>query len=388
MNQESRDRPRRRGERGIFERPAGSNIWWIRFADKNGRIRRQKVGPKGLAKRLYEKRKTQVREGKFFPELLANTKGPTFAEAMDDYITRKEPVWKASKEWKRIGEKWKERFKGRDLNSIGRADIAQEISSLARRGLKPGTVNRHLTLLKAFFHDAVVNGELEVDPARFVKKLRENNERVRFLSGAEEQRLMDTLPPKYRSVVRFAILTGMRRGEVFNLRSSDIDFATRNMVIQEPKEGRIKRLPMSQAVYDLLVGELPKGGKEPASFDRVFPFDPHNFVNRIFILAVRRAEIQDFRFHDLRHTFASRLIMKGVDLVTIGKLMGHHGTRMTERYAHLTEQRLRDAVELLTDTGTTTDTKDSENQKDQWAVQVSNLRPPACKLCSGHETPM
>ncbi len=378
-NQKPQDNGRLPSDRGVFQQPPGSGQWSVRYADANGKIHREKVGPKGLARRVYEKRKTQVREGKFFPELLANTKGPTFAEAIDDYITRKEPVWKASKEWKRIGEKWKERFKGRDLNSIGRADIAQEISSLARRGLKPGTMNRHLTLLKAFFHDAVVNGELEVDPARFVKKLRENNERVRFLSGAEEQRLMDTLPPKYRSVVRFAILTGMRRGEVFNLQWKDLDFATRNMVIQEPKEGRIKRLPMSQAVYDLLVGELSKGGKEPASSDRVFPFDPHNFVNRIFIMAVRRAEIQDFRFHDLRHTFASRLIMKGADLVTIGKLMGHHGTRMTERYAHLTDERLRDAVELLTDTGTTTDTKDSENQKDQWAVQVSNLRPPACK---------
>jgi integrase len=317
-NQESQDRPRRHGERGIFERPAGSNIWWIRFADKNGRIRRQKVGPKGLAKRLYEKRKTQVREGKFFPELLANTKGPTFAEAMDDYITRKEPIWKSSKEWKRIGEKWKERFKGRDLSGIERADIEQEISTLARRlkrgtvnRLKPGTVNRHVTLLKAFLHDAMINGELAADPACLVKKLREDNERVRFLSEAEQQRLIDTLPPKYRSVVRFAILTGMRRGEVFNLQWRDIDFATRNMTVREPKEGRIKCLPMSQAVYDLLVGGLPHQSTEHASGDRVFAFDPHNFVNRVFIPAVRRAEIQDFRFHDLRHTFATRLIMKG-----------------------------------------------------------------------------
>jgi hypothetical protein len=69
--------------------------------------------------------------------------------------------------------------------------------------------------------------------------------------------------------------------------------------------------------------------------------------------------------------------MKGVDLATIGKLMGHHGIRMTERYAHLTEERLRAAVEMLTDTST--DTGDGENQKSQWAVQVLNLRPPACK---------
>jgi integrase len=375
-NQESEDRPRRRGERGIFERPPGSNVWWIRFADANGRIRRQKVGPKGLAKRLYEKRKTQVREGKFFPETVTHAKGLKFADAMDEYIKRKEPVWKAGKEWERIGEKWKERFQGRDLSSIERADIMREISAFAR-GLKPGTVNRHLTLLKAFLRDAVANGEVAIDPARFIKKLRENNERVRFLSEAEEQRLMGALPQKYRAVVRFAIFTGMRRGEIFNLQLRDIDLATRNMVVREPKEGRIKRLPISQAAYDLLVSQLPREGTHQTLFDRVFAFDPHNFVNRVFIPAVRRAKIQDFRFHDLRHTFATRLIMKGSDLVTIGKLMGHHGTRMTDRYAHLSDERLRDAVELLTDT--TTDTDGRDEQKSQWAVQVSNLRPPACK---------
>jgi integrase len=104
-------------------------------------------------------------------------------------------------------------------------------------------------------------------------------------------------------------------------------------------------------------------------------------VNRVFIPTVRRAEIQDFRFHDLRHSFASRLAMKGVDLATIGKLMGHHGIRMTERYAHLTEDRLRAAVETLTDTPT--DNEGDDERENQWAVQVSNLRPPACKLCSG-----
>jgi len=157
-------------------------------------------------------------------------------------------------------------------------------------------VNRHLTLLKAFLRDAVRNGELASDPARFLKKLRENNERVRFLSAAEEQRLMEALPPKYRPAVRFAILTGMRRGEIFGLQWRDIDFANRLMMIKEPKESRTKRLPMSQAVYDLLVGELNKEGREQASLGRVFACDPHNFVNRVFIPVVRRVESKTSAF--------------------------------------------------------------------------------------------
>jgi integrase len=106
-------------------------------------------------------------------------------------------------------EKWKERFKGRRLREITRGEVQGEVSTFALN-VKSGTVNRHLTLLKAFFRDAVDNGAIENNAAQFVKKLRENNERVRYLTEAEEQRLFTELPEKYRPVVLFAILTGMR----------------------------------------------------------------------------------------------------------------------------------------------------------------------------------
>jgi len=346
----------------------------VRYVDARGKLHREKVGPKGLAQQVYEKRKTQIREARFFPEFLLRAKGPTFADAMDKFINRKAPMWKGWKEWKRIGEKWKYHFNGRYLRSIARLEIEQRVSALAATR-KPGTVNRHLTLLKAFLRNAVANGNLVEDPARFVKKLRENNQRVRFLSDAEQERLFDALPKKYRPVVRFAILTGLRRGETFQLEWRDIDFVNRTLTVREPKEGRTKRLPMSHAAYELLLGERPASPR--CSNRRVFPFDAHNFVNRIFIPSVRRSEIQDFRFHDLRHCFASRLAMRGVDLATIGTLMGHHDIRMTQRYAHLTEDRLRAAIELATDTAT--DTSDLEEQKSQWVVQGLNLRPSACK---------
>jgi integrase len=318
----------------------------------------------------------QVREQGFFPERTKGS-GQTFADAMDSYLTRRESFWKAGPEWKRIGEKWKERFKGRRLREITRGDVQGEVSTFALN-VKSGTVNRHLTLLKAFFRDAVDNGAIEKNSAQFVKKLRENNERVRYLTEAEEERLFTELPEKYRPVVLFAILTGMRRGEIFKLERRDVDLDRRIITVRDPKEGMTKRLPISQSVCALLVSAFKSSANDdPRPGDRVFPFDAHNFVNRVFIPTVRRAEIQDFRFHDLRHSFASRLAMKGVDLATIGKLMGHHGIRMTERYAHLTEDRLRAAVETLTDTPT--DTEGDDERENQWAVQVSNLRPPACK---------
>jgi integrase len=124
-------------------------------------------------------------------------------------------------------------------------------------------------------------------------------------------------------------------------------------------------------------GKLLDDSVEHTPETRVFGFDSHNFVNRVFIPLVQEQEIQDFRFHDLRHTFATRLAMKGVDLATIAKLMGHHGIRMTERYAHLSEDRLREAAEMLTDTRT--DTGPSDDSEKWWVVQGLNLRPSACK---------
>jgi hypothetical protein len=167
----NKDKSTKRRERGVFERPAGSGIWWVRYADGSGKIHREKVGPKGLARKVYEKRKVQVREGKFFPEQIRSKgPGPTFAEAIDEYVSRHEPLWKAFGEWKRIAGKWKDRFNGRFLDSIVRNDIEQVVSTLARQ-VKPGTVNRHLTLLKAFFRDAVANKKLENNPAQFIKKV-------------------------------------------------------------------------------------------------------------------------------------------------------------------------------------------------------------------------
>jgi len=361
------------GERGVFKR---DDKWWVCYADASGRIHRESVGSKTMARNVYQLRKTQIREGKFFPELIRNP-GPTFAEVIDDFIETHEARWKAAAEWKRLGGKLKLQFQGR-IRQLSRAQIQRWVDLRAAK-VKPGTVNRSLTLLKSCLQNAVANGVLNENPARFVKKLPEHNERMRFLSADEETRLFDELPEKYHPLFHVALLTGLRRGEIFGLEWRDLDFENGFLTVRDPKEGKTKRLPISEHVRSLLLA-VPRDGV------RVFPWNAHNFERRVFLPAVRHAEIQDFRFHDARHTFASRLAMAGVDLLTIGKLMGHSGTRMTERYAHLCQSHLRSAVEKLT--GTATDTAKSEDQESQWAVQVSNLRPPACKLCSGQKTPM
>jgi integrase len=321
---------------GVFERDKGSGEWWVRYTGADGKIHREKVGTKSLAKQIYLKRKNQVREEHFLGPKQSSV---AFRAAMDKYVERRRKVWRSPRLWVYCARLWNERFGTCDLRAISRNDIERAIERRSTE-VSPASVNRELTLLKTFFTDCLAQKLVIENPARFVRKLRENNVRVRALSEAEETRLMLALPAKYRTLIQFTLMTGLRRGEVLGLRWNDVDLGTRTITIRDPKEGDTKRLPLSQAAAQLL-SNLARSG------ERVFPYNDRNFNRRVFVRALRRAGVTDFRFHDLRHTFATRLAMRGVDLYTIARLMGHHSIRMTERYAHLTDEALRGAVERL-----------------------------------------
>ncbi len=125
---------------------------------------------------------------------------------------------------------------------ISRNDIEREIERRATE-VAPASVNREFTLLKTFFTDCLAQHLVIENPARFVRKLRENNVRVRALSEAEEARLILALPAKYRTLIQFALMTGLRRGEVLGLRWDDVDFETRTMTVRDPKEGETNGFP-------------------------------------------------------------------------------------------------------------------------------------------------
>ncbi len=120
--------------------------------------------------------------------------------------------------------------------------------------------------------------------------------------------------------------------------------------------------------------------------ERIFHYNDRNFNRRVFVPALRRAGIPDFRFHDLRHAFASRLAVRGVDLYTIARLMGHHSIRMTERYAHLTDEALRGAVERLASFREQVAPElalAGRGSEKWWTQQDLDLRPLACELWNG-----
>ncbi|HVB98387.1 MAG TPA: site-specific integrase [Candidatus Dormibacteraeota bacterium] len=329
--------------RGVFERPPGSGDWWIRYHDQHGREHREKVGRRSAAIAAYQKRKTEIREGRFFPEQLRHRVRVGFAQIADDALlyaerhkgerSAREDRWKMARLLK-----W---FSDRPAADLRPEEIDSRLAELSRRGLAPATVNQYRALLSLTYSLAVRAGKVPENPLRRVPIRRTNNARVRFLTVQEEMELRSALRrlcPRREPEVDLALHTGMRRGEQYGLRWQDIDLERGLITIPRSKHGEKRWLPINSAAR-LALGLLRDQDHGP----RVC--GPRG--RRWFDRAVQAAGIHDFRYHDLRHTFASRLVMAGVDLRTVQELMGHKTLLMTLRYAHLSEAHTREAIEKI-----------------------------------------
>ena len=209
-------------------------------------------------------------------------------------------------------------------------------------------MNRYLAALKAAFSLAERNRKVERNPVSLVKMSKENNKRVRYLTEDEENRLSSTVPKEYHPLVILSLHTGMRKGELLNLKWEDIDFKQKRLMIRESKAGEARHLPMNDFVIQTLQC-LPRMLHNPYVFYGRNPGDrlKNGIKNTDWKKYLKEAGIENFHWHDLRHTFASRLVMKGINLYTVSKLLGHHSLDMTERYAHLAPDYLQKAVEVL-----------------------------------------
>jgi len=196
------------------------------------------------------------------------------------------------------------------------------------------------------------NGKVLTNPARLVRQRKEENGRVRFLSPEEEQALRTVIQNAYlthEGELDVALNTGLRRGEPYGLTWDCVDFERRQLTVARSKNGETRHVPLNDAAISALRSlQASRNGK------------PHVFLandgTRLcssrfwFDAAVADAKLSDFTWHCLRHTFASRLVMKGVDLRTVQELMGHKTIQMTVRYAHLAPQHRLAAVQRLCDT--------------------------------------
>ena len=236
-------------DRGLFERPTGSGLWWIHYHDADGRKHREKVGPKALARKRYMQRKTEIVEGRFFPG--ARRRVAFFDGLLDDYREAKRREGKAVMKSEIGYRRLLERFGGRRADTITAAEV-EEWRDEMRESFAPATVNLHLTILRAVLRLAVRNAKLGAAALPAIAGLKANNARVRYLTDDEECRLVAALPAWLRPLITIALHTGMRRGELLKLTWDDIDFVSGMIFVRTSKSGEGRRIPMSPTAHRTL----------------------------------------------------------------------------------------------------------------------------------------
>jgi integrase len=339
---------------GIVEEPKGSGRYYVRVYHAGRRYKRR-AASKAHARELREEIRVAIRKGEWPPKPKA--KLVLFDDLLEAYREEKTRERRAVMDGDIGFKRLLHRFGGRRPDSLTTREVKEWRDALLE-GHSPATVNRHLTLLRAILRMGIRDRQLAPGALPEFEPLDENNERVRYLTDDEELGLIDALPQSLRSLVTVAIHTGMRRGELLNLTWAEVDLVGGTIFVRKSKSGEGRRVPMSPTVRRTLtqLNEARRGRmhsrvvRQSEATRHVFTAPRGGFLlnlNRAWYAAIKSAGLEGLHFHDLRHTFASRLVMNGVDLFRVQTLMGHKSSRMTVRYAHLSPEHLRAAVATL-----------------------------------------
>ena len=333
----------------LFKR---GQVWWMRFSYKGKQIRQStETTDKNLAKRIYDKVLGEIAEGKWFDRLLGDER--TFQQMMERYMAEHSTPKKASSEKDRSSLTHLLPFFGSYTISDITPRLINEYKSTRRiHGHSPCTINRELALMKHAFTLAVKEwGWVRDNPVKMVSMEKEPPPRDRWLTFEEEEKLLSVSPSWLKPMIIFAVETGCRRGEMLSLGWKSVDLFRRVVTIFGSKTGEKRSIPLTQRA----LGVLRERQRETVSSikeDLVFLHPPGRRVNIhtlrfAFEEALKKAEIEGFRWHDLRHTFASRLAQAGVDTYAIQRLMGHKTFTTTQRYAHHYVESLREGIGAL-----------------------------------------
>ncbi|MGC1455368.1 MAG: site-specific integrase, partial [Nitrospirota bacterium] len=222
-------------------------------------------------------------------------------------------------------------------------------------GVEPSTVNRDLCLISHAFNLAVKEWEwMEYNPVSRVSRERVNNQVERWLTFEEQEKLLAVSPLWLREIIIFAVNTGWRRSEILALKWDKVDLFRKTLTILEQKNKGKDTQPFNEQVLEVLKARYKV--RSIASCLVFYDIEGKEFdgrnVLKVFTRTVKLAKIAHCRFHDLRHTFATRLVQASVDLYKVQKLLRHKSPIMTQRYAHHYSESLRDGVETLDRIGT------------------------------------
>jgi len=323
--------------------------WWMSFMFHGQQVRRSTgTSDRRLAEAILGKVKVQIVEGRFFEKPKEEPR--RFFELMQRFSTEHAPRRASYSRLLTHVSHLKQFFGDVLLSDVTPKRIVAYKNKRYADNVMPATINRELATLKKAFNLGRREWEWCSDnPVTRVSMEKENNARDRWLSLEEEYRFCHVAPEWLRDIVLFAIHTGLRMGEILALTWHAVDLSRRTLMVCKSKNGERRTIPLNRTVMDLL---QQRARIKPAAADSVFwseagtPLDGPN-LRRAFRSALKKAKIEDLHFHDLRHTFATRIVQVGVDLYKVQRLLGHKSPQMTQRYAHHYPESLRDGVEAL-----------------------------------------
>lgn len=333
----------------LFKR---GSIWWMRFNFQGKQIRRSTdVEDKRLAERIYHKVLGQIAEGKWFERVSGEDR--TVKELLSRYLMEHSAPNKAPGTHRRdksLADHILQSFASHALTTVRPALLSDYKVRRRSEGAAPKTINDELKLLSHAYKLAIIEWEwVTENPVVRVSRERVRNLIERWLTLDEERRLLEASPLWLREIILFALHTGLRQGEILNLQWSHIDLFRKTLMILEQKNGGKDTLPVNDTAVGILIA---RAKIQKAQSGYVFSSevggrrDARNLL-RAFYVALNGAAISKFRFHDLRHSWATRLVQAGVDIYTVQKLGRWKTVSMVMRYAHHYPESLRSGVQTL-----------------------------------------
>ncbi len=334
----------------IYQR---GNIFWYRVRIEGNEYRGStKTDNKKLAQQIANTIEADLVRKKFSMPVKSNY---IFLTAWEQYINSLSVNNKTKELRIYLSKHFLPDFKGKQISDITQSDIKKyqlkrkiEIMAMPKNigkkesGISFRSVNLEVNTLSHFFNFCIEKGLIEKNPALGVKKLNELS-RLKTLSDSDIEKLIAGATNKLtRNIMTFLIYTGCRKGEALNLKWDDVDMQNDVIAIKGTKTKYDRYIPISKPLKELL------GGIEKHQ-DCLYVFNKNGAklgdFKKSFHTACKNAGFKDMHIHDLRHVFASKMVMDGTSLYITGELLGHRTTQMTKRYSHLVPSTLRKAVD-------------------------------------------
>lgn len=315
------------------------DTWWVRFQWKGQEVRKSaRTTSKGEAREYLAELQGQYRQ----LDLYGRARTPFEAAAvqyLEEHVARKKESTIGF--YQKCVRVLADEFGAMYLDEITRSKIAA-FEAKHLRTKSPSTVHHYRAALSGIFKVAMRHDQVSSNPCRDLDAIEIKNTRYRFLSQEEWGELKPVLAEPYRSIAEVSVLRGMRAGEIVGLKWPDLDFRRDEITIRDSKNNFPRVIPM-EAAADVLE-------RQPTRRGHVFQNTRGRAVevaavSRAVNTAARDVGIENFTFHDLRHTYASWYVQRGGDLYRLQLILGHKSPAMTQRYAHLRVDDLREVAQ-------------------------------------------